>query len=72
MPRLEFRGKGTGRLVAEVADTSIVPAAGDDVYAPTAADIGVYSHYRVAGREFFYDQHGKLALVRLECVEASS
>jgi hypothetical protein len=72
MPRLEFRGQETGRLVAEVADASIVPAAGDHIYAPTVADIGVYSHYRVAGREFFYDQHGKLALVKLECVEACS
>jgi hypothetical protein len=74
MPRVEFHLQNTGRLVAQVEAEghSIIPAVGDRIYAPSAADIGVYSHFRVAGREYYYDQHGNLALVRLECAEVSS
>ena len=74
MARLEFRNRETGRLIAraELGVSWIIPAAGDVIYAPSAEDTGVYSHQRVAGRQFFYDQQGHLSLVALECIEVPS
>lgn len=74
MPRLDFHHQETGRLLAEVqADgVSFIPVVDDRVYAPSADDAGVYSLFRIAGREFYYDQRGVLAHVNLTCVEVSS
>ena len=68
----EYRHRETGRLVARVEGSSNMPAPADHIYAPSAADAGAYSHLRVTGREFYYDQQGKLTLVKLECVEVTS
>ena len=74
MPRLCFRRQDSGGLIAEARaqGSSGIPAVDDRIYAPSAADPGVYSHHRVTGREFYYDQRGDLSLVTLECVEVSS
>ena len=74
MPRVEFRLRETGRLVAhtEAADNAVIPIAGDRVYAPSATDAGVYSHYQVSDRELYYDQEGRLALIKLECFDVPS
>jgi hypothetical protein len=74
MPRICFRHRESGRLVAQVEaeDLARIPATDDGVYAPSAADPGVYVYLLVERREFYYDQQGFLALVNLECVELPS
>jgi hypothetical protein len=73
MPRLCFRHQETARLIAEVESEQavVIPVAEDRIYAPSADNPGVYAQFRIAGREFFFDQQGALALINLECVELS-
>lgn len=72
MTRIEFRHRETSRLIVQVERSPVLPLVGDRIYAPSASDIGVYDHLRVTGRAWYYDQHGNLALVSLECEAVSS
>lgn len=72
MPVIEFRHQDSALLLSRVKDCSIIPAAGDCIYAPSDADTGTYFHCRVTLREFYYDQHGYVAMVKLVCRETPS
>ena len=72
MPVIEFRHQGSGWMLARVKDCSIIPSVGDCVYVPSNAETGVYSHCRVIFREFYYDQHGYVAMAKLVCDESPS
>ena len=69
MIQLEFCRDKDGPKIASVqaGDPGVIPGVWDVVYVPDAEDPRVYVHVRVSSRQFYYDQHGHLAMVRLSC-----
>jgi hypothetical protein len=72
VPQLEFYREKDGPKIATVqsGDPGVIPGVWDVVYVPDDEDSGVYVHLRVSGRQFYYDQQGNLAIVRLLCESA--
>jgi hypothetical protein len=72
VPQLEFYREKDGPKIASVQadDPGVIPNVWDVVYVPDDKDPGVYAHLRVSGRQFYYDQQGNLAMVRLLCESA--
>jgi hypothetical protein len=72
VPQLEFCREQDGPKIASVqtGDPGAIPGVWDVVYVPDDKDPGVYAHLRVSGRQFYYDQQGNLAMVRLLCESA--
>jgi hypothetical protein len=69
MTQLEFCRDYDERPIARIEDgePAIIPSIGDRVYVPDEQDSRVYLHIKVVGRQFYYDQQGHLATVRLSC-----
>jgi hypothetical protein len=69
VPQLEFCREKDGPKIASVqaGDPAVIPSDRDLVYVPDGEDRRVYIHVRVSGRQFYYDQQGHLAMVRLIC-----
>jgi hypothetical protein len=72
--RIDFCRAKSGALVAhaQVGEPSEIPWVGDLVYAPCSEDSGVYAYLRVSGRQFYYDQQGRLSMVRMTCEDPLS
>lgn len=69
MPQLEFCREKDGPKIASVhaGDPAVIPGVWDLVYVPDDDDPRVYVHLRVSSRQFYYDQQGHVAMVRLIC-----
>jgi len=69
VPQLEFCRDKDGPKIASVQadDPGVIPGAWDLVYVPDGEDPRVYVQVRVTSRQFYYDQQGHLAMVRLVC-----
>ena len=69
MTQVEFSEETSKRVIANIqaGDPAVIPSAGDLVYVPSVDDSRVYAYVKIVSREFFYDQHGHLTMVKLAC-----
>ena len=68
MTLLEFCSEHDATAIAraQASEPATIPTVGDRAYVPGEEDEPV--HVQVAGRDFYYDEHGALSTVRLSCI----
>jgi hypothetical protein len=68
MTQLEFCSEHNATAIAraQASEPATIPTVGDRAHVPREKDNPIY--LQVAGRDFYYDEHGALSTVRLSCV----